>query len=197
MKLLVGGMDIVRDMNDLDDFFAYLLGLVMADGTVSEAGQVQLEMKDRQILDDVAAMVGAKVHLRSDRPMWQITVPRPIANRLVEYGVCRRKCEGFDIPEMSERSFGCFLRGLFDGDGSVSKKGNGIVVRFHGHPRAMAYIQATLLGHFGLYMPWVADNRVESGMLEVSRASVVDAIRGIMYHTDGVYLARKKEVFTK
>ncbi len=195
MKLLLGGKNVVQDMENLDDFFAYLLGMVMADGTVLESGQVQLELKDKQVLDDIASVLGVDVHLRSDRPMWRITVPRPIANRLVEYGVCRRKCEGFDVPEMSERSFGCFLRGLFDGDGSVSKKANGLVVRFHGHPKAMAYIQTTLLESFGLYMPWVKDNRIESGMLETARRSVVDALYNIMYGVDGVYLLRKKTVF--
>lgn len=197
MKLLVGGKNVVKDMDDLDDFFAYLLGMIMADGTVLESGQVQLELKDKQVIDDIAAVLGADVHLRSDRLMWRITVPRPVANRLVEYGVCRRKCEGFDVPEMSERSFGCFLRGLFDGDGSISEKGNGLVVRFHGHPKAMAYIQSTLMEHFGLYLPWVADNRIESGMLETSKKSSVDLLYNIMYKVDGVSLLRKKMIFNK
>ena len=195
MKLLSDGNNVVREMEDLDDFFAYLLGLIFADGTVLESGQVQLEMKDCQIIEDVARVLDVPFHPRSDRPMWRMTVPRLVANQLVEYGVCRRKCEGFDVPEMSERSFGCFLRGLFDGDGSASPKGNGIVTRFHGHPKAMAHIQATLLGHYELYLPWVKDNRIESGMLETSRKLTVDAIYHIMYDVDGVHLNRKKEVF--
>jgi DNA-binding transcriptional MerR regulator len=197
MKLLDGGKNIVREMADLDDFFAYLLGMVMADGTVLESGQVQLELKDKQVLEDIAEILGAEIHPRPDRPMWRMTVPRPVANHLVEYGVCRRKCEGFDIPEMSERSFGCFLRGLFDGDGSVSIRGNRTILRFHGHPKAMAHVQATLLSHFGLYMAWVPDNRIESGMLEIGNHLVVGAICSIMYGVNGIHLVRKKQCLVK
>jgi len=197
MKLLTGGKNVVCEMSDLDDFFAYLLGLIFADGTVSDEGQVQLEMKDKQIMEDVAKVLGMEIHPRPDRPYWRMTVPRHMANQLVEYGVCRRKCEGFEVPEMSERSFGVFLRGLFDGDGSVSRRGNCTVLRIHGHPTAMAYIQETLLSHYGLYMAWVPDNRVESGMLEITRKSVVDAVYAIMYGVNGICLKRKQTVFGK
>jgi hypothetical protein len=192
MKLLMGGKNVVCEMDDLDDFFAYLLGLIFADGSVSAEGQVQLEMKDKQIMEDVAKVLGVEIHPRPDRPMWRMTVPKPVANRLVEYGVCRRKCEGFDIPDMSERSFGCFLRGLFDGDGSVSVRGNRTTIRFHGHPKAMAHIQATLMGHFGIYMAWVPDNRIESGMLEIGSGSVINSLYSIMYRVSGVRLKRKE-----
>ena len=194
MKLLLGGKNVLDENEKLDDFFSYILGLIMADGTVSAKGQVQLEMKDKQIMDDVAGIVGAEVHPRLDRNMFRITVPRPIACRLVEYGVCRRKSKGFDVPSMSEKSFGCFLRGLFDGDGSASIRKGRRILRFAGHPRAMAYIQRTLLEGFGLYLPWVDDNRLESGMLETGRSAVVDAVCGIMYATEGPCLWRKRQL---
>jgi len=141
MKLLPGGRSVIG-VESLEPFFAYLLGLIMADGTVLESGQVQLEMKDRAFMWKVGDALGVEVHLRSDRPMWRLTVPRIVANRLVEYGVCRRKSQGFDIPSMNGASFGHFLRGLFDGDGSVSqvREGAGRRLRFHGHPRPMAQI---------------------------------------------------------
>jgi len=198
MKLLPTGKNIiVSGIDDLDDFFAYLLGLIFADGNVNADGQVQLEMKDKQIMEDVAAVLGAKIHPRPDRPMWRMTIPKSMSLQLVEHGVCRRKSKGFDIQPMSERSFGPFLRGLFDGDGSVMRRHGGVTLRVCGHPRAMAHIQATLLGHYGLYMAWVADNRMESGMLEIGKKSVVDAIYDIMYKVNGVYLKRKQQVFIK
>jgi len=196
MKLLVNGENIIDASEHLEPFFAYLLGLILADGTVCADGQVQLEMKDRQILDDVSAILGAIVHPRSDRPMYRITVPRPVARRLVEYGACRRKSHGFIIPHMDECSFGHFLRGLFDGDGSASIRYGRRILRIHGHPKAMAYIQATLLGHYELYLPWVPDNRIESGMLETGRKSTIDDICDMMYGAGGVCLNRKKETLT-
>lgn len=199
MKLLTGGKNIIDESIKLEPFFAYLLGLVFADGTVSKEGQVQLEMKDEQIVSDVAAQVGAKVgnRVRENGIMYRMTVPRKLAFQLIEFGVCRRKSHGFEVPEMCEESFGHFLRGLFDGDGSVSiRGGHRRTLRIHGHPRAMAFIQTTLLENYGLYLPWVADNRLESGMLETSRMAVVDIICGIMYNAGGICLNRKREGLT-
>ena len=197
MKLLSGGKNVVSAVEDLDDFFAYLLGLIFADGTVLASGQVQLEMKDKQIIEDVAKVLGSEIHYRAGRRTWRITVPRIVANKLVEHGVCRRKSKGFDIQEMSERSFGCFLRGLFDGDGSARERGGCRTIRFHGHPRAMAHIQTTLLEHFKVYMAWVPDNRLESGMLEISSRTVINFLYNILYRVDGVLLLRKKKILNK
>ena len=194
MKLLTDGSNVVGDGPLLDPFFAYLLGLVMADGTVSKTGQVQLEMKDFQIMRDVGEVLGVEVHPRSDRDMYQLTVPSRVACQLIEFGVCRNKSQGFEVPRMSECSFGHFLRGLFDGDGSVSVRGNCITIRFHGHPKSMAYVQATLLGHFGVYMAWVPDNRIHSGMLEIGNQFAVRAIRDVMYESAGVCLDRKQKL---
>jgi len=83
------------------------------------------------------------------------------------------------------------LRGLFDGDGSTSSRENRLTLRFHGHPKAMSYIQKTLMEHFGLYMPLVQDNRLESGMLESSRKSVVSSLCRLMYSDGGIFLKRK------
>jgi hypothetical protein len=199
MKLLTDGRNIVDESIKLDPFFAYLLGLVIADGSVSKNGQVQLEMKDEQIIVDVAAKVGAEVgnRIRENGIMYRITIPRKLGFQLIEYGVCRCKGKGFDVPEMCEESFGHFIRGLFDGDGSVSiRGGHRRTFRIHGHPRAMAFIQATFLENYGLYLPWVADNRLESGMLETSRKAVVDIIYGIMYNAGEVFLKRKRESLT-
>ena len=191
MKLLTGGSNVIGEER-LDRFFAYLLGLVMADGNVLESGQVQLELKDEQVIADVAQILGAEVHPRKNRPMYRITVPRAIACHLVEYGVCRRKSKGFGIPPMDSYSFGCFLRGLYDGDGSKSLRSGRTTVRFHGHPKSMSSVQRTLMEAFGVYIPWVPDNRIKSGMLETSRKTVTDFLRSLMYADGGVCLERKK-----
>lgn len=193
MKLLPAGRNVIDESEeDLDSFFAYLLGLILADGTALASGQVQLEMKDFQIMNDVANILGVICHPRKDRPTYRLTVPRNVSNRLVEYGVCRRKSKGFDVPTMNSNSFGHFLRGLFDGDGSISHRDGRITVRIHGHPRPMGDIQSTLMIAYGIYLPWVLDNRTESGMLETSRKLVVDILRENMYSHGGISLRRKQ-----
>lgn len=191
MKLLPNGASIISKMPSIGGFFSYLLGLVLADGTILESGQVQLEMKDKRLLDKLALEMGCAVHPHKGRNMFRITVPRLYADRLKKHGVRRHKgSNGFEVPRMSVVDFGDFLRGLFDGDGSISRGGR--VVRFHGHPLPMASIQATLLNEFGLYLPWIPDKRCGSGMLETGRRFVVESIGRLMYESNGVFLERKK-----
>lgn len=190
MKLLPNGKNVVVDVPSLGSFFPYLLGIVMADGTRLQSGQVQLEMKDRQILDDLSEIMGCEVHPHAGREMFRITVPSKYAHQLGEYGVCPNKGKkGFDTPNMCEADFCHFLRGLFDGDGSRSKDDS--VIRFHGHPKSMSHIQATLLEEFGLYLPWVEDKRCNSGMLESGRKAVVKGVNCLMYREDVISLKRK------
>jgi len=194
MKLLPGESAIGSE--HLEPFFAYLLGLVLADGTMSDSGQVQIEMKDGAFLREVGRHLSADVHPRKGRPMWQMTVPVAVANRLSEYRVCPRKGKtGFDIPSMSRVSFGHFIRGLFDGDGSVHVVSESRVrLRFHGHSRPMGCLQNTFMTEFGWYFPWVRDKRTAaSGQLETGRHSVVSGLGDLMYSAGGVCLARKKD----
>jgi hypothetical protein len=194
-ELLPGGQGVIDERTHLEPFFAYLLGLILADGTVLEAGQVQLEMKDEQLMSELACSMGVELHRRPDRPMYRLTVPRSIALELVAFRVCRRKCEGFDIRPMSKDSFGHFLRGLFDGDGNIRKKAGQMVFSLYGHPKSMAHIQRTLFENFGWYLHWYRDNRTESGMLQTSRKSIVSEIFEYMYSSGGICLERKKKGF--
>jgi hypothetical protein len=55
MKLLTGGRNVIKDMADLDDFFAYLLGLILADGTVLESGM--LEITKKTVVDAICSVM--------------------------------------------------------------------------------------------------------------------------------------------
>ena len=194
MSILPDGISVIDESKHIEPFSAYLLGMLFADGNVCKSGQVQLELYDKQILEDVAYRLGACVHQRADRGSFRITVPRSKANEMVELGLCRRKSQGFVVPQMSSESFGHFLCGLFDGDGSVSKRGNSIVFRLHGHPKSMGYIQATLLDKFGLYLAWVRDTRSETGMLETSASKKIQMLIKIIYSDWSICLMRKRKV---
>lgn len=195
MKLLTGGGNVVSGEDEMTPFFAYLLGLIFADGTVLESGQMQLELKDEQLIEDLALQLNVPYHPHKNRNMYRLTVPRVLANQLVEFGVNRNKSRGFDIPLMGKGNFGDFLRGLFDGDGSARIRGGCITMRFHGHPQAMAYLQQTFMEEYSWYLPWVPDNCVESGMLEISKREIVRGIRDIMYGNGYLLsLNRRREI---
>ena len=203
-KIMDGGRNVIVDCPDLEHDFAYVWGLIMADGCVMGDGlSICLEMKDEQIIRDIATIVGGNVHKRGDREMWRVIVPRYYSKKIIALGAERRKGKGFDVPPMSENTFCDYLRGLFDGDGSVGERyTRSLSCSIAGHPRAMAYIQKTLFEHFGLYMAWnrkVSKKFPDSntGQLGIANRDSVGKFHDIIYRFDGVCLKRKKMVFNR
>jgi len=195
LKLLPSGRDLIGDLH-VEPFFAYLLGLCLADGSANEAGQVVLEMKDRELLEEIAGVVETTVGSRKDRDTFRMTIPISIARNLVEFGVAPRKGEnGYTIPKLSMTSFGHLLRGIFDGDGCVDLHQGRTRVRISGHPAPMADLQFTLLRHFGIYMGWYPLKTMNSGSLETGKKASVGALRELMYENGGTCLHQKKRRF--
>jgi len=181
----------------LKSFHAYLIGLIMADGTFQRKRQVVIEMKEEKLLRELGERLNVEVHKRPNKSMFRMTVPARVRDVLFVKGMKRKKNEGFEVPLMNRCSFGHFLRGLFDGDGSVSVRGSGVVLRFHGHHWPMGDVQKTLYEGEDVYFHWVDDKRSISGMLERGKRESVRKIFSYMYKDAEIFLERKKEQLEK
>jgi hypothetical protein len=197
-KRLMGGKSVVsEDELEIDAFFAYLLGLAMACGKVKDGLKMQIEMKDEQILRDVAKRLDVSLSAE-ESSLFALTLPAYDATRLIEYGVSRNKAMGFEVPELAPESFRHFLRGLFDGNGSVIERDGRMVWRLYGHAKPLAQVQATLLERTGVYAKWYKDKRRKAtGMLEVNRKADILIIFQYMYKGENLCLKRKHRVFVE
>lgn len=116
---------------------AYILGFLYADGCNSPSGRtvkLQLQEKDKEILNKI------KIEMQNDSPL-EFTEARGktgrtyilhinskyIARILADYGMVPNKSYVLQFPRWLDKELlSHFMRGYYDGDGSISKSGNGV-----------------------------------------------------------------------
>ena len=102
---------------------AYVLGLIITDGCITKEGSVSLSMNDREILEKVkSAMASEHPVAKSKRQpgLHHFNFARQgIVNDLARLGVGPRKSLTVKFPPIPKAYIADFIRGVFDGDGSV------------------------------------------------------------------------------
>lgn len=176
-----------RKYNIKEDFFskidseesAYILGLLYADGCnyVSDKEvKVILELTDKLIIEKINKLlspskpISIKTRTRlligdnyyNVKPTYRIAMQsKQISNDLIKYGCSPRKSMVLKFPTfLKENLINHFIRGYFDGDGGVSKKGNSVVVSFTGTENFLNTLQAILIAEFGCNKTKIRKNSV-------------------------------------
>jgi hypothetical protein len=183
---------------------AYWLGVLITDGYVVEAGragspQVGLQMCDREAAEGFRDFIGSKngvlrIEPKSDkhRPMYRaVCNSRRMADGLARFGVVPRKSHQTFLPILDEGMMPHLLRGLFDGDGTVSERSDGkLLVGFCGSERLVAEVRMWLICRLG-----VSDNRIhENGTIRFVQWSHREDVRRVaqyLYRDAEFYLQRK------
>lgn len=185
---------------------AYWLGLLITDGYVieSKAGSpiVGLQMTDREAAEGFRGFLGLqhpvlRIAPRGERhqPMRRaVCHSRRMAADLARFGVVPRKSHGTFLPILAEELMPHLMRGLFDGDGTVSRRADGrLLVGFCGSERLVAELRMWLICRLG-----VSDNRAhENGSIRYvqwSHRSDVTLIARYIYQGGGPCLSRKYEL---
>ncbi len=113
---------------------AYVLGFVFADGYVSsDRGYLRIEIGDRGHLELLASYLGDHVvRRRGTRDIYYVMVySRDLVRDLQALGAVQNKSLVMDFPDVPREFFWDFVRGYFDGDGSVSIVRGCLRVAFH------------------------------------------------------------------
>lgn len=156
--------------HDLDiDYFknidtqskAYWLGFIVADGTISKDGyKTSITSKDLEILEKFKAAIksGHKIttvntfdkrtNKNYKRYLIQIC-SKDFVKNIIKHGVTNRKSYTCDFPKIKNKYVLDFIRGLFDGDGSIFLIPNKTQFRisFIGTKEILNYIRNFLLNH--------------------------------------------------
>lgn len=108
----------------------YVLGFFFADGNISATWTVTLSQTKRAILDKIGPLVDREVGPSTNTNLL-ILGGKNLALYLKEnYGLLPRKSKTMPWPDIPEDYMHDFIRGFFDGDGSVgayrSKQGKGV-----------------------------------------------------------------------
>jgi len=111
---------------------AYFLGLLIADGCIAKPSgnrqmAVRLELTDREILEHFRLFLGSKNEVltlkKKDAVLTHYLVvvsSNKMASDLSTYGVIKNKTHKSILPKLEEHLMSHLIRGIFDGDGSVT-----------------------------------------------------------------------------
>lgn len=102
---------------------AYVLGLIITDGCVSKTGVISLSMNDKELLEKVKKVMGSAHNITSSKHQKGLYYFHFAREKLVEdlhkFGIFPRKSLTVKFPDVPQDFLTDFIRGVFDGDGSV------------------------------------------------------------------------------
>lgn len=102
---------------------AYVLGLIITDGCITDQGTISLSMNDREILEKVKFIMGSEHPITASQhqpKLFNFRFAREgMVNNLAELGIGPRKSLTVNFPSIPDAFMSDFIRGVFDGDGSV------------------------------------------------------------------------------
>ncbi len=136
---------------------AYLLGLLLADGSVSPANQLKLEIheKDRCLAelarDEIAPQARIGSYSTDTSPMVRFMIQSAdLAADLADHGVVHRKTLVTSWPdEVHPRYENSFVCGYYDGDGSIDRRSPYRWSVVSGNPEFLGDIQACIAERLG------------------------------------------------
>lgn len=206
----------VRKYGVNDDYFdnessnmAYILGFLAADGTVAKNGnriKIGLSSVDRKFLELIKEELGAESNILDYETSNGYMVSefsftsQKIKQKLTEYNIVPGKTETFTFPiNLSKKYWIDFIRGYFDGDGSVGTAGpSAIRWQICSHrPQVLETIVEFLFEEYGVPKVSVQKNEHGNSFLYTIQYSnnSTRKIFQILYTPNSLYLPRKFEKF--
>ena len=187
---------------------AYWLGFLLADGHVSTDGKIILALQSRDYdhLEKFRDAVSSNhpIHYREEDDAYFLNIgSRRMKESLYRKGFHNQKSLGFDVPKVvSEVPYDLenhFIRGYFDGDGSV-----GIYKQTHYPDKPMYNFSIMgikpfldyISGVAGIYSQIKYDDRTQNMHFLVTRSKKnIMKYKDFMYRDANIFMDRKHDIF--
>jgi hypothetical protein len=183
---------------------AYWLGMLIADGYIIDLRkdcepQIGLQLIDRDLVEQFGAFLGTNrpaqiIKRKNDncQTMYRVVIhSKRMAADLERYGVVPRKTQSTFLPILDKNLMPHLVRGLLDGDGTISHRHDGgVIIGFCGSERLVTELRIWLICNLG-----VSDNRIHRlgsiASVQWSSRSDVQKIVQYLYAETGTRLERK------
>lgn len=113
---------------------AYILGLLYADGYVSDTQMgLRLKKSDKDVVEKVKNYFSKDIKLQCFKNSYSFAVSsKEVCRNLQNLGMLKRKTQNIlRVPKMQENLYRHFIRGFFDGDGTIYKDNKALSLRFN------------------------------------------------------------------
>ena len=181
---------------------AYFTGLLLADGHISKRNCIMLTMKDLDIIQKFKTAIKTDKDIRTDRygNYYLNIISKRMCDHLHNMGFSNRKSYDFDIgkvlPFIQEDLMHHFVRGMFDGDGSIRiYKYNYIKnpqyhLGYTGLPNVVDFIKT----YFNLHTKTVKESDITHTCVTSCKRDII-RIFNLLYKDATVYIDRKYDTF--
>src|SRR6187402_594086 len=172
------GSEILKDFSKMDDKLAYILGLIYADGWISTKPSkcfgIRLVQTDSYLVKNTLDYIISNRILKTDKnSKGYVVSSERIYDNLVKLGVKEHKTEAaLYLPSLSDDLMWHFLRGFFDGDGSVYFDKQALRVNFCSTQQPFLEEIRVFLEKEGIYSNINCEKRVGKSIKVCGRDSV-------------------------
>lgn len=180
---------------------AYILGFIIADGSVnSYTLSIELQARDIEILKFIKKSLDSsapiKTTIKNGRSYERLRInSKKLILSLVKYGVVQNKGSKLKLDYKIPKKFlNSYLRGLFDGDGYVCLRRNGIEMGITSASYEFLLKLRNLFNNRGSILPNRKNGRISCFTWQMSKNNSL-ALRDLMYSNNDFALQRKKDKF--
>jgi len=186
---------------------AYVLGLIITDGCISRTGRVSLSMNDNELLEKVKKVMGSEHKIEPSKHQKGLYYFHFAREKLVEdlrkFGIFPRKSLTVKFPDVPQDFLTHFIRGVFDGDGTVyfDKRGRNYPIRTGLYSGSKDFIEKLEdnLTKLGLPKRNISQQKTKNGIYYGIRYGHYDSLKlfHILYKKakNGLFLERKYRRF--
>jgi len=184
---------------------AYFLGLLYADGNVSNNNRVSISLKknDKHILEEMKHDMNGEMNIFDDKKNNRVLYfsGKKIVKDLEKYGLIPRKSLIIKYPDLDKNLNRHFIRGYFDGDGNIYKRKTSNSSRFSicsGSKSFLDEIKYILIEDLNIKN--CKNSKIKNTKCNIIAWSQVGEIKKIykyLYNKSNIFLLRKKSYFDK
>ena len=181
---------------------AYFVGLLLADGHISKRNCIMLTMKDFDIVQKYKIAIKTDKEIQTDRygNYYLNIVSKRMCERLREMGFSNRKSYDFDITKIlgfiPEELMHHFVRGMFDGDGSIRIYKYDYIKKpqYHLGYTGLSNVVDFVKSYFNLHTKTVKESDITFTCVTSCKQDII-RIFNLLYKDATVYIDRKYNTF--
>jgi transposase-like protein/DNA-binding transcriptional regulator WhiA len=185
---------------------AYWLGMMFADGNVSSTdNSITLSLADEDVIEDFRNAIEAHTKkiavtnrkTKGHKNLYTLRIfSKQLHSDLIEWGCIPNKTAQLEeLPNIEDKYMSHFIRGYFDGNGSIWFSTNRPHTSISGHRPFLANIQKIMVEQIGLNFTKITTRKKNSGDIRYGGFANVEKIYNYLYKDATVYMSRKKTKF--